>query len=152
MLDYHWTSAGGSVDRSNQWGNGGNLEVTQFISILHTYLWCCKLRTCVTSLPQFMNYFQQEEDILNLAILEKPYLELGKILPMLAFWIVSTDPVSVVNRYKPASTGGWACLACIKALNGGPLSLKRYQFNNCEEGSWRGSNGSVGGKKPQNLK
>lgn len=26
-----------------------------------------------------------------------PYLELGKILPMLAFWIVTTDPVSVVQ-------------------------------------------------------
>lgn len=38
-----------------------------------------------------MNYFQQEKDILNLAILDWPYLELGKILPMLAFWIVTTD-------------------------------------------------------------
>lgn len=50
-------------------------------------------------------YLQREKNILNLATLDRPYLELGKTLPMLAFWIVTTDPVFVVNRCKPAPTG-----------------------------------------------
>lgn len=95
------TTDRGSVDRSNKWGNGGCLEVTVYFNTAHISV-TLQLRTCVTSLPQF-NYFQQEKDILNWAILDKPYLELGKILPMLAFWIVTTDLLFVVNRYKTST-------------------------------------------------
>lgn len=88
MLQYHRTSTGGSVYRSNQWGNGGSLEVTVYFNTAHISVMLQAKDMCdiITTIHELFSTGEGHFKFghFGLAIL-------GNILPMLAFWIVTTD-------------------------------------------------------------